>query len=55
MILSKHATYTKACNISKIQKDIGKMLFPDPKDTSGKIHKDTSKQILLHGESTSLL
>ena len=37
----------KACNRSKIQKDIGKILFPDPKDTSVKIHKDTSRKILL--------
>ena len=37
----------KACNSSKIHKDIGKILFPDPKDTSVKIHKDTSRKILL--------
>ena len=37
----------KACNRSKLQKDIGKILFPDPEDTSVKIHKDTFRKILL--------
>ena len=35
-------------------KDIGKILFPYSKDTSGKIHKDTSRKILLLGESPAL-
>ena len=46
VILSKN-DLVKACNRSKIQKDIGKILFPDSKDTSVKINKDTSRQILL--------
>ena len=46
VILSTNDLF-KACNRSKIQKDIGKILFPDPKDISVEIHKDISRRILL--------
>ena len=46
-LISSTNDLVKVCNRSKIQKDIGKILFPDPKYTSIKIHKNTSRKTLL--------
>ena len=54
-VISSTNDLVKACNISKIHKDIGKIIFPDSKDTSVKIHKDTSRKILFAGELSTLL